>query len=107
MVETLMDGLLSEIERCSKLKVAYDDIVTGAFGSIVVQQAIDNAKAAIVSGDVEQMIKALEICEGRKQMNPHRTVIHKAAHKRRQKDRGVAVTTVKEYLTVQKEKRKG
>lgn len=64
MTETLIDSLLSEIERCSKLKEAYDEIPAGAFGALVIQQAIDNAKAAILSGDVGEMMKALKICEG-------------------------------------------
>lgn len=64
MTETLMDGLLSEIERCSKLKVMYDEIPSGAFGALVIQQAIDNAKASVASGDIEQMIDALKVCEG-------------------------------------------
>ena len=46
--ETLMDGLLSEI----------------AFGALVVQQAIDNAKAAVASGDIEEMVNALKVCQG-------------------------------------------
>ena len=64
MVETLMDGLLSEIERCSKLKVAYDEIPSGAFGSLMIQQTIDNAKAAVASGDIEKMITSLKACQG-------------------------------------------
>ena len=64
MTETVMDGLLSEIERCSKLKVLYDEIPSGAFGALAIQQAIDNAKAAVASGDIEEMIDALRACEG-------------------------------------------
>ena len=64
MAETLMDGLLEEIERCSKLKARYDEIPSGALGALVIQQAIDNAKASVASGDIEQMIRALKICEG-------------------------------------------
>ena len=65
MVETLMDGLVSKIERCSKLKVMYDEIPAGAFGSLIIQQDIDNAKAAIASRDIGQMMQALKNCEGR------------------------------------------
>ena len=61
-----MDKLLSEIERCSKLKVAYDEIPSGGFGFLIIQLAIENAKTAVASGDIGEMIKALEICEGRK-----------------------------------------
>lgn len=64
MTETLMDSLLSEIERCSKLKAAYDEIPAGALGAFVIQQDIDNAKAAIASCDFDQMMQALEILEG-------------------------------------------
>ena len=64
MGETLMDGLLSEIERCSKLKVIYDEIPSGAFGSLMIQQTIANAKAAIASGDIEEMIRSLKLCQG-------------------------------------------
>jgi len=49
MVETLMDGLVSEIERCSKLKAMYDQIPSGAFGALMIQQDIDRAKEAIAS----------------------------------------------------------
>ena len=65
MTETLMDGLLSEIERCSKLKVLYDELGRpGAFGSRMIQQAIDNAKAAVASGDIGEMVGSLKVCQG-------------------------------------------
>jgi len=32
-------GLLSEIERCSKLRVLYDEIPGGVFGASMIQQA--------------------------------------------------------------------
>ena len=63
MTETLMDGLLSEIERCSKLKVLYDGVPSGAFGSLMIQRAIDNTKAAVASGDIEEMIRSLKLCQ--------------------------------------------
>jgi hypothetical protein len=66
MTETLMDTLLSEIERCSKLKVQYDGIPVGAFGAMMLQRGIDAAKEAIASGDVVKMVqmyKALKRCE--------------------------------------------
>ena len=64
MAETLMEGLLSEIERCTKLKVAYDEIPTGAFGSMVIQQTIDDAKVVVASGDIGKMIRSLKLCQG-------------------------------------------
>ena len=64
MTETLMDGLLSEIERCSKLKVLYDEIPSGAFGALVIQQAIDRAKTSIASGDLAEMIQSYEALKG-------------------------------------------
>lgn len=63
MGETLMDGLLAEIERCAKLKAIYDEIPSGCLGALVIQQAIDNAKAAIASGDIAEMVGCLKFCE--------------------------------------------
>ena len=66
MSENLMDGLLSEIERCSKLKALYDEIPSGAFGALMIQQVIDRAKVAVASGGIAEMIQcyeALEKCE--------------------------------------------
>lgn len=60
MVETLMDGLVSEIERCSKLKAMYDQIPSGAFGALMIQQDIDRAKEAIASEDLAEMIQSYE-----------------------------------------------
>jgi hypothetical protein len=59
----LLSSLLSEIERCAQLKARYDEIPSGAFGSLMIQQAIDNAKAAIASGDIVEMIRCLKTCE--------------------------------------------
>jgi len=64
MVDTLMGGLLYEIERCSKLKAMYDTIPAGTFGAIMIQRDIDNAKAAIASGDVVEMIRCYKACKG-------------------------------------------
>lgn len=64
--ETLMEGLVSEIERCSKLKALYDEIPSGAFGALMIQQTIDKSKKAISSGDIGEMIQsyeALKACE--------------------------------------------
>ena len=62
--ETLMDGLMSEIERCSKLKALYDEIPSGAFGALVIQQNIDRAKTSIASGDLAEMIQSYEALKG-------------------------------------------
>lgn len=61
--KTIMGGLASEIERCAKLKAAYDGIPNGAFGAMMIQQVIDKAKAALASGDLIEMILALKACE--------------------------------------------
>ena len=45
-------------------KVAYDEILSGAFGSLIVQQTLDLAKAAVASVDIATMIRALKICQG-------------------------------------------
>jgi len=64
MVETLMDGILSELERCSKLKAMYGDIPSGAFGALIIQQTINKAKEAIASGDIAKMINSYEALKG-------------------------------------------
>ena len=64
MTETLMDILVSEIERCSKLKALYDTISTGAFGALSIQQDIDRAKASICSGDLVEMIQSYKALKG-------------------------------------------
>ena len=62
--ETLMDGLVSEIERCSKLKAMYDELPSGAFGALMIQGSINKAKAAIASGDIAEMIQSYNELKG-------------------------------------------
>ncbi len=63
----LMDGLLEEIERCSKLVEIYDELgAVGQFGKMMIQLDIDNAKKAINSGYTVAMVQAykkLQECE--------------------------------------------
>lgn len=60
-MENLMDGLLNEIERCSKLIPIYDELgPVGQFGKAMIQQDINNAKTAISSGDVVAMLQSFE-----------------------------------------------
>jgi hypothetical protein len=63
----LHDGLIEEIERCAKLVQIYDELgPVGQFGKAMIQQDIDNAKSAMGSGDIAEMIRcyeALKECE--------------------------------------------
>ena len=61
MVETLIDGLLSEIERCCQLRAEYDTILSGMFGAMA--KAINKAKAVIASGDIREMIRSYKACQ--------------------------------------------
>lgn len=58
MSENLMGGLLREINRAREVKKLYDKIPQGRFGSIVIQQSIEQAEKAIKDGDVIAMLKA-------------------------------------------------
>ena len=44
MTGTLVDDILSEIERCNKLKAAYNEIPAGASGSMMIQQDMSEEK---------------------------------------------------------------
>jgi hypothetical protein len=65
MSTNLMQGLLNEIERCSKLVELYKELPqgVGTFGSTMIQQDINNAKKAIQSGDITEMAKAYKALE--------------------------------------------
>lgn len=58
MAETqnLMDGLLQELNRAREIKKLYDEIPEGRFGSVMIQREISRTEAAIVSGDVVEML---------------------------------------------------
>lgn len=65
-MDNLMDGLLKELNRCRELKLMYDEIPTGKFGSIMIQRAIDGGEKAIAENDVVKMLasyKELKECQ--------------------------------------------
>ena len=65
-MSNLMEGLLSEMNRCRELIKRYEEIPTGAFGATMIKQTISNAEKAIGGGDVSEMLKAfndLQSCE--------------------------------------------
>ena len=62
----LIEGLLSEMNRCRKLIVIYNTIPTGAFGAAMIKEDIVAAEEAMVSGDTVQMLrcyKSLKECK--------------------------------------------
>ena len=62
----LIKGIQKECERCINLKTVYDEIPTGKFGAYCIQDAIDEGRASIVSGEVVRMLSAfkeLESCK--------------------------------------------
>jgi hypothetical protein len=64
----LMESLVNEIERNAKLVEIYHSIgPAGTIGATLIQMTIDEAKAAIQSGDLAQMIRAHEVLKGNKE----------------------------------------
>jgi len=62
----LIEGIQSEQKRCRELKVLYDSIPTGMFGSVMIQNTLDQSYRAVASGDCVEMLKAyqeLKKCE--------------------------------------------
>jgi len=53
----LIEGLLSEMDRCRDLIKIYDTIPAGAFGAAMIKQDIVAAEKAISSGDTISMIQ--------------------------------------------------
>ena len=55
----LVEGIQAELKRCRELREMYDDIgPAGAFGKMVIDQSLDEAEAALASGDAVRMIRA-------------------------------------------------
>ena len=55
----LVEGIQEEMKRCRELREIYDDIgPAGAFGKMVIDQSLDEAEAALASGDVVRMLRA-------------------------------------------------
>ena len=63
-----MDGLISEMNRVRELITEYESLPknAGAFGVIMLRQAIKNAEDSLISGDVVEQLQAyrsLKNCE--------------------------------------------
>lgn len=54
---TLADDLPAEIERVQELLPLYDAIPTGVFGAALMRRSIKAAHAAMVAGDVIEMLR--------------------------------------------------
>lgn len=59
-MSTLAEDLPKEIKRNQELKVIYDGIPTGFFGSSMIQADIDEGVNALASGDVIRMLQVYE-----------------------------------------------
>lgn len=53
-----------EQKRVRELLEIYKEIPTGAFGAMMIKQALDEAEEAAISGDVVRMLKAYERLKG-------------------------------------------
>ena len=60
MAENLADGLHKELMRNINLLCEYKQIPTGVFGAMVIEQNIDAALDAVLSGDTLRMMAAYE-----------------------------------------------
>jgi len=60
--KNLVEGLMDEILRVTEIKREYDSLPNGAgkFAAYFMQQALDTARRAQASGDILQMIPALQ-----------------------------------------------
>lgn len=56
----LIDGLQEEMNRCRELLKVYEAIPAGAFGALMIRQIILKAEKSISSGDVIEMLRALQ-----------------------------------------------
>jgi len=60
----LIEGLMKELNRNRELKIEYDLIPTGFFGSSMIQVDIINGEKSIASGDVVEMMRCYEALKG-------------------------------------------
>lgn len=58
--KNLVEALTDEILRVTEIKREYDAIPAGALAAALMGQALDKARKAQASGDILQMIPALE-----------------------------------------------
>lgn len=57
-METLIEGLLKEINRNRELLYEYEKIPAGTFGAICIKDSINRAEKAIVEDDVVKMLSS-------------------------------------------------
>lgn len=60
-MESLGEALPKEQARCRELLVAYRSIgPAGNFGAMMIEQALQKADQAVISGDVAEMIRSFK-----------------------------------------------
>ncbi len=60
----LIEGLQEELARNRGILTEYEAIPMGAFGALMIRQAITAAEAAIASGDTIEMIRCYKELQG-------------------------------------------
>lgn len=65
-MKTLADALPAEIQRVQELLPLYDAIPAGSWAATMMRTAIQQAHAAMVRGDVVEMIRWYEDLKGYK-----------------------------------------
>ena len=63
-MSNLAEELPKEQQRVRELLEVYNTIPTGAFGAMMIRQALDRAEQAASSGDVVAMLRSYEELKG-------------------------------------------
>lgn len=58
--KNLMEGLLEEINRVKEILPYYEEIPQGIFGATVIKDSIKKGEAALVSGNIIDMMCAFD-----------------------------------------------
>lgn len=58
MSDSLAEALPKEQKRCREALSIYKSIPQGAFGALMIEQSLERADKAVMSGDVIEMLKS-------------------------------------------------
>lgn len=65
-MENLVESILRELNRNRELLEIYKSIPTGAFGALMIQNAITYGEKAMGGGDVIEMLRAFDALKSTK-----------------------------------------
>jgi len=64
MSDSLAEALPMEQKRCREVLGLYKLIPEGAFGALMIEQSLERADKAVMSGDVIEILKSYEELKG-------------------------------------------